>query len=291
MHVQEIACRTILNPTSGFLAEAYTHTINLYRGCALGNSLCGTFCYAQHNRYHTLGREWGSFLDVKAGFVEAYGRDYDRLKRPRCGEPQALRIYMSSVTDPYPPQERRARRTRGLLEAMVARSPDVLVIQSHTPLVVEDLGLLVELNSRCALQVNITVETDGDLPGFRRHAYPPRARIAALSTLRAAGVRSVGVVSPLLPLGDPYRFARELETACEYVILDHYLLGDGSPGAFRTNRTDLPRILQAGGWERWKTLDAFEDVVSIFRQAFGAERVGISRSGFNTLPAAQGRPA
>ena len=51
MQVQEVPVRSILNPTGGFWREGFTHTINLYRGCALGNSLCGTFCYAQWNAY------------------------------------------------------------------------------------------------------------------------------------------------------------------------------------------------------------------------------------------------
>jgi hypothetical protein len=40
---------------------------------------------------------------VKTGIREAYRRDYDRLKRPRAGT--RPRIYVSSVTEPYPPQE------------------------------------------------------------------------------------------------------------------------------------------------------------------------------------------
>lgn len=130
MRTQEILARSILNPTSGFLRDGFTHTINMYRGCALGNSLCGRYCYAKWNRCHTLGRPWGSFLDVKAGVREAYRRDYVRLERPRAGAPRPLRVYMSSVTEPYPPQEPAARRARALLEEMLGRPPDLLVIQS-----------------------------------------------------------------------------------------------------------------------------------------------------------------
>jgi DNA repair photolyase len=286
VQVQQIPCRTILNPTGGFLGEGFTHTINLYRGCALGNSLCGLYCYAQWNPYHTQGRAWGSFVDIKTDFLEAYRMQHDRLKHPANGKPKPLRIFMSSVTEPYPPQERTARRTRRLLEEMLARPPDLLVIQSHTPLVVEDLVLLQQLQCRCRLQINITVETDKPtLPSsFPRHAYSPAERIAALGSLRGAGLFTVATVSPLLPLDDPRRFARDLEAACDRVILDHYLLGDGSPQGQRTRETKLPLLLETTGYAQWTSLQPFDEVVRIFRDAFGRDdRVGVSQTGFNAV--------
>lgn len=282
MLIHEIPARTILNPTGGFLAGGFTHSINLYRGCALGNSLCGLYCYAQWNPYHTQGREWGGFLDVKTGVEEAYRRQYDSLKRPARGASKPLRIFMSSVTEPYPPQEKTARRTRRLLEEMVTRPPDVLVIQTHTPLVLDDLPLLVNLHGRCRLSINITVETDKTtLPeGFPRHAYPPAVRVRALQTLREAGLSTTAAISPLLPLDDPWQFARDLEAASDRVILDHYLIGDGSQG-LRTRQTDLPRLLEAGGYGEWNGLKKFHEIVGIFRRVFTEARVGISRTGFN----------
>jgi DNA repair photolyase len=284
MQIHTIPARSILNPTGGFLAGGFTHTINLYRGCALGNSLCGLYCYAQWNPYHTQGRDWGRFLDVKTGVVEAYRTQYDRLKHPAQGAPKPLRIFMSSVTEPYPPQERTARRTRSLLEEMLTRPPDLLVIQTHTPLVVDDLPVLVMLHQRCRLHINITVETDKtNLPeGFPRHAYAPASRIGALKELREAGLHTIGAVSPLLPLDDPQQFARELEAACDRVILDHYLLGDGSQG-LRTRQTDLPRLLESSGYADWTDLEKFHEIVDIFCRVFTHKRVGISRTGFNVL--------
>ncbi len=282
MEPTEISCKTILNPTGGFLGQGFTHTINLYRGCALGNTLCGLYCYAQWNPYHVRGRTWGRFLDVKAGAVPAYCAHYDRLKAP--GGPKPIRIFMSSVTEPYPPQERTLRRTRELLEAMVERPPDLLAIQSHTPLVVEDLSLLRELQRQCEVRVHITVETDKPtLPApFPKPAYSPRSRIQALHALRDAGLDAVATVSPLLPLDDPRRFAGELERACTRVILDHYLLGDGSHEGRRTKQTALPRLLREAGYEGWTTLEKFHEIVDVFRTVFGGpERVGVSREGFN----------
>ena len=283
MRTEQIPTRTILNPTGGFLGGGFTHTMNLYRGCALGNSLCGLYCYAQWNPHHTLGRPWGGFLDVKTEFLEAYRAQYDRLKRPPRGEPKPLRIFLSSVTEPYPPQERTARRMRRLLEEMVIRPPDLLVIQSHTPLVLDDLSVLQQLRERCGLQINITVETDQEqLPSpFPRHAYPPASRIAALRSLKEAGLFTVAAVSPLLPLNNPRRFARQLEAACDRVILDHYLLGDGSPNGQRTQQTRLPMLLTADGHAAWTDLEIFWDVVGLFREVFGPQRVGVSRAGFN----------
>src|SRR5438105_12209526 len=97
--------KTILTPTGGFLASGYTHTINVYQGCAFAGALCGTFCYAQHNRWITKGRPWGLY-GAKRHVRDAYRREYDQIKRRRGG-PGRLQIYMSSSTDPYLPQEAR----------------------------------------------------------------------------------------------------------------------------------------------------------------------------------------
>src|SRR5436190_202658 len=126
--------KTILTPTSGFLGSGYTHSINVYQGCAFAGALCGVFCYAQHNQWITKGRPWRLY-GAKRHVRDAYRLDYDRLKRPRRGSPQPLKIFMSSSTDPYIPQEKRLGLTQGLLEEMVERPPDVLVIQSHTTLI------------------------------------------------------------------------------------------------------------------------------------------------------------
>jgi hypothetical protein len=167
---------------------------------------------------------------------------------------------------------------------MIKRPPDLLVIQSHTPLVVDDLDLLRALQEKCQIQVNITVETDMETlpPSFPRHMYSPKARIAALGEVRAAGITSVGVVSPLLPLNDTRLFAQALERVCDQVILDHFLIGDGSPHGLRTRRSGFPQMLLEAGFEQWTRLEALREVEGIFREVFGdLSRIRISREGFN----------
>jgi hypothetical protein len=51
--------KTILTATGGFLGDGFTHTVNLSQGCAFAGSVCGVYCYAQHNRWVTRGRPWG----------------------------------------------------------------------------------------------------------------------------------------------------------------------------------------------------------------------------------------
>mgnify|MGYP006147248219 CR=1 FL=1 len=42
-----------------------SHSLQPYRGCALGNSLCGVGCYVRHSWYTTRGRKWGSFVEAR----------------------------------------------------------------------------------------------------------------------------------------------------------------------------------------------------------------------------------
>jgi DNA repair photolyase len=274
--------KTILTPTGGFLASGYTHTINPYVGCAFAGALCGTFCYAQHNPWITQGRPWALY-GAKRNVREAYRHDYDRLKRSRHSTLQPLKIYMSSSTDPYVPQERRLGLTRALLQEMVERAPNVLVLQTHNTLIRRDLDLIVEIAARCELWVSLTVETDMDpVPGFPRHASPPAERLETLEMFRNAGVRAQATLSPLMPLADPQAFARRLDAACERVIVDHYLLGDGS-GGLRTKRTSFIQRLERAGYAEWTKLDKLWEVRDFLAGVLGTERVLISCEGFNAV--------
>jgi DNA repair photolyase len=274
---------SILTPTSGFLKTGYTHTINVYQGCSVAGSLCGTFCYAQHNRWITKGRAWGLY-GAKRFIREVYQRDFDRIKHPRHSIPRPLKIYMSSSTDPYLPQEKTLRLTRSLLEEMCDRSPDVLVVQSHHTLVERDVNLITEVATKSELWVSLTVETDMDrVPGFPPHASLPSRRLETLKKFRTLGVLTQATISPLLPLADPERFAHQLDAACDRVIIDHYLIGDGSPNGWRTKRTSFPKRLEQAGLGAWNTLVKFWTVRDLLAEILGAERVLVGCAGFNAV--------
>jgi len=287
MNVHEIAsCRSIVNRTGGFLA-GFTHTLNPYHGCSYGKNLCGVPDYAPEIiRGFGEKREWGTYLGVKVNAPELYVADHDRIRA--SGEP-AMRIYMSSVTDPYVPQEKRYRITGRILEAMRERPPDLLALQTHTPNVLWDEDLIVDLSRSFPLAVQISVETDRESLGgdFPPHAYSVAARIAALRRLKSRGVQSVAVVAPLWPIGDVEAFARRLGEAATFVVLDHFLIGDGSKDGSRTRRrlamagATFPDLLIRAGYEEWTRLESLERVRDIFLSVVGADRVGISREGFH----------
>jgi hypothetical protein len=167
---------------------------------------------------------------------------------------------------------------------MLDRPPDTLVIQSHNTLALRDLGLITALSRRCEVWVSLTVETDLErLPGFPNHASPPFRRVATLRAFRQAGVPTQAAVSPLLPLANPENFARLLGGACDRVVLDHYLLGDGSKNGLRTKRTAFPAMLEAAGFGEWNGLAKFHEVRGVFERVMGAGRVHVSKAGFNAV--------
>jgi DNA repair photolyase len=276
--------KSILSPTRGFLGSGYTHTLNPYSGCAYANTVCGLFCYAQHDGNITRGRPW-QLYGAKKNAASAYRADYDRMKRPRRGVTQPLKIFMSSVTDPYVPQEKTQAITRSVLEEMLERPPDVLVIQTHATLVARDVDIVDSLSKLCRLWVSITIETDMDeLPiGFPRHASLPSRRIETLAMFRRRGIPTQATVSPLLPLRDPVGFADRLDAACDRVILDHYLIGDGSKNGLRTKRTGFGELLVAAGFEAWTRLEKLWEIRDVMQRVLGPDRVLMSCEGFNAV--------
>jgi len=95
-------------------------------------------------------------------------------------------------------------------------------------------------------------------------------------------VQAQATISPLCPIENVESFALALGAACDRVIVDHYLLGDGSQGS-RTKRTRFPQLLTAAGYGDWNTVEKYREVVAEFREILGHRRVLESMTGFNDV--------
>ena len=246
IRIQEVRVKSILTRTSGYLADVTSHSLQPYRGCSYGRSLCGVGCYVQHNTLLTRGRAWGSFLDVRVDAAEVYIAQVVRERRWARRSRGGFRIFFSSSTDPFVPQERRYGVSGRVLAAMRHDPPDTLIVQTHSARVLDALDVLVELARVCELRVQVSLESDREtLPGLPPPASSVDARFEALAALRSAGIFCVATVSPLLPIAAPDAFFRRIAAAADAVVIDHFIGGDGSADGARTRRTALPGAMAA----------------------------------------------
>jgi DNA repair photolyase len=176
------------SPDIGFEAS-----INPYRGCEHG---C-VYCYARPTHEYlgfSSGLDFETKILVKEDAPELLRRE---LASPRW-QPQVIAI--SGVTDCYQPAERRFQLTRRCLQVLAEfRNPVGIVTKSH--LVVRDVDLLTELSRFDGACVFVSITTlDGDLAGFMEpRATRPAGRLAAIETLRQAGVPVGVMVAPVIP--------------------------------------------------------------------------------------------
>lgn len=192
----------ILTKATGFM-DAYDYTLNPYSGCSFG---C-TYCYAAFFSPEEAKRDtWGQWVTVKDNAVS-------KLRNMRTSLDGKL-IYMSSVTDPYQPIERRRNLTRELVEVLAEpRHRPKLVVQTRSPDVTRDIKLFQKIEENGGrVQVNMTVTTDDE--DIRRTFEPScpnnTVRLRAIAEIQAAGIQSCITMTPLLLVSDPQLFADEL---------------------------------------------------------------------------------
>lgn len=277
--VGEVRARSILTRASGFLRGVSSHSLQPYRGCTFGRSLCGVGCYVRHNRLLTRGEPWGSFLEARVNAAELYRRDYrrERAWARRRGDP--FGVFMSSSTDPFVPQEAELGVSRRVLEAMVERPPDVLILQTHTHRVADHLETCLALAERTDLRVHVSIEGDRDrLPGLPPPASPVARRFEAVAQLKRAGLHVVVTASPLLPLRDARGFVERVADSASALVVDHFVGGDGSPDGSRTRHTALPGAMAAVDPE--SVTPAYRDAVVALAREIMPGRVGVGPDGF-----------
>ena len=233
--ISDVPAKEILTRATGFM-DAYDFTLNPYSGCSYG---C-TYCYAAFFSRKPEERDsWGEWVRVKSNAVDLLK---ERLKR----KPDFIdgkTIYMSSVTDPYQPIERKVKLTRGLLEIMAGEpyrsvggqlslitdfpNPQPkLVIQTRSPDVVRDCDLFQTIEENGGrVRVNMTVTTDDE--DVRRTFEPfcpsNTVRLRAVSEVQNAGVDTCITMTPLLLVKEADNFAEQLlETGVDRFIIQPF---------------------------------------------------------------------
>jgi DNA repair photolyase len=256
--VQHIDSKSILTPASGFMSQ-YKFTLNPYGGCAFGCE----YCYARFFAPSSEQREtWGQWVLVKTNARELIAGAC-RSGVLKSGDA----VYMSSVTDPYQPVERRFGLARAVLEAILdSGGQPRLTIQTRSPLVTRDIDLFERFEK---LRVNVTITTDSEDVRLRYEPHCPsiRARFKTAAALSAAGVRIGISISPMLPLKDAEAFGARLADlrADEYVT--QYLKPGRSQFASGTSAEALRRVRE-DGWG----VPEYRRAREVLARALGDER-------------------
>jgi DNA repair photolyase len=140
------------------------------------------------------------------------GRDFERRIVVKVNAPEVLRrelrrkswtgahVAMGTNTDPYQRCEGRYRLTRGVLEALRDYANPCSVL-TKSPLLLRDLDLFVELASTAGFSASLSIGTlDEEVWRRSEPGTPhPKARMAAVKQLAAAGIPCGILMAPILP--------------------------------------------------------------------------------------------
>lgn len=252
---------SILTKPTGFM-EGYDYSLNPYSGCSFG---C-TYCYAAFfSRNKVKMDNWGYWVEVKENALAM-------LKKKRSKPLIDEIVYMSSVTDPYQPIERKLEITRQLLKEFSDHHQIRLVVQTRSSMVTRDIDLFKKIGR---VQVNMTVTTDDEEVRKVFEPYCPsnKARLKAIKEINDAGIQSCITMTPLLPVKDASQFAIELkETGIENFIIQPFHKTKGK--FIAGTRESAINILEKFNWGDERYMEVFEIIKKQIPQ------IGVGKQGF-----------
>jgi DNA repair photolyase len=166
-------------------------------GDFVANGVISHNCFARPSHTYLnfdAGRDFETRIVVKVNAVEVLRREL--RKRSWTG----AHVAMGTNTDPYQRCEGRYRLTRGVLEVLRDHANPCSIL-TKSPLLLRDLDLLVELAETAGFTANLSIGTlDEEVWRRSEPGTPhPRARMAAVKRLVAAGVPCGILMAPILP--------------------------------------------------------------------------------------------
>jgi DNA repair photolyase len=218
--IREVHAKSVLNKS-----KIFDYCVNPYTGCQFA---C-RYCYARlfMARYSGHKEPWGEFVDIKVNAPEVLQKQLVRAKPGR--------VWVSSVTDPYQPLEKKSELTRRCLRALLEKQFPVTV-QTKSDLVLRDLDLIQDFED---IEVGFTITTGDEKVAklFESCAPPVRRRIAALERLHSEGIRTFAFIGPILP-GDPKKLVANLHGKVDNILIDKMNYMNSIKGFYRQHNLE-----------------------------------------------------
>jgi len=273
-----IIARTILSPTTGFIAEAgFTHSLTPARNCTFG---C-TYCYVPTMRIQgglkpEDWQRWGQFTTFKSNAADLLRRELRKHQR----------IYCSPMVDPYQPAEGCERMMPRILDELLDAPPHVFVLQTRGPLILRDLERLQALAQRTTLRVSFSITTNREEVRklYEPHCSPIAERLDVIRALRDAGIETYATLAPLLPC-DPEALAlAALDASGRDLIGDPLHIRSAKPRGATTRHAAF-RVSAANDHQEWFDPDFQADVVECIQRTARARgyNFAVGPAGFATL--------
>lgn len=210
--VEEITCKSALTGSRGH------YSLNPYGGC---EHACA-YCYATYlARWRGQSGPWGSWVQVKTNIPRVLERELARK--------QGIDVFLSTACDIYQPVEEKYRLTRQCLSvlALAAQRDDGLrvMVLTKSDRILRDLDVLIAFPlERLRVGFSVTTHDDKTAALIEPGASAPSRRLAAVTTLTAAGIRAGLFVSPVLPYITerdlPALLGRAEQAGCRFVDFD-----------------------------------------------------------------------
>lgn len=224
--IKNIEVKTILTKSNLPVSD---YSINPYVGCT---HAC-KYCYASFmKRFTNHAEAWGTFLDVK---------NWNEIKNPQ--KYAGKYFFMSSVTDPYNPQEEIFQRTRKFLETF--QGVDInLSLQTKSDLILRDLDLIKTFKN---VRVGFSINTlDEDFKNDMDAAVSISRRLAAMKKLHDEGIRTTCFISPIFPgITEVEKIIDAAKNFCNLVWLENLnLRGEYKPKIFNYIKEKYPALTE-----------------------------------------------
>lgn len=165
----------------------YDFALNPYVGCQFGCNYCYVRFFVKDAQ-----SEWGDFVRR---------RDHLATRLPReLHKCAGARVVLGTMTDPYQPEERKARLTRQALQLLAAASPgpSKVGIFTRSPIVLDDLELISRL-PRSRVHFSVTPFPKALMQKLERIPVSTSARFRTIRKLHDAGIRTHASVAPAIP--------------------------------------------------------------------------------------------
>ena len=185
MKIIEIKAKNIFTRTK---LSGCDYVINQYVGC--GHACL--YCYANaickwifRMKGKKLRREWGSWMEVKINAPELVkGKKVKGL------------VWMSSISDPYQPIERKLKLTRKILENIDKNIE--LAIQTKSDLILRDIDLFKKFKN---IEIGLTINGfEGKIKKlFEPNSSTHKERLKTLKILKKNGFKTYAFISPIIP--------------------------------------------------------------------------------------------